>query len=426
MIRGVGATLVAVLALLAFAVAPAAAAPGARFGIQDDAWLLYGPGTLDQRLTTLQGLGVGLVRLTVRWDQVSPAKPATPRDAADPSYRWGLYGEALDALHGRGMNALVTLYGAPRWSNGGLGPNRFPTDGSSFGDFASAAAARFPWVRMWTVWNEPNTATFSSPVSPSAYVKQVLNPGYAALHHASPRNLVAGGVTSPRKTPTGMAPLAFMQGMAAAHARLDAYAQNPYPLSPSETPTHTSCPTCSYFTMATLPEIRADVSRYFGASKQLWLTEYGYQTNPPDRLLGVSYARQAQYIGEAGLRVWRQRGVTVLVQFLVRDEPAVGGWQSGLYTVGGAPKPAVNAFALPLAQIARSGSRVSLWGMVRPGSGARSYVLQVKTGRAWRTVATGRTARNGAFTRSIVAARGSQVRLRSAALGYAGPTLKLS
>jgi hypothetical protein len=422
-IRGVGATFVAVLALLAFAAGPASASPSARFGIQDDAWVLYGPGTLDQRLTTLQGLGVGVVRVTLRWDQVAPTQPAKPRDKADPAYRWGLYGDLLDAMHTRGMTALVTLYGAPRWSNGGLGPNHLPTFG--FADFAYATAVRFPWVRMWTLWNEPNTATFSTPVSPANYVNLVLNPGYAALHGASSHNLVAGGVTSPRKTPTGMSPLAFMQGMRAAHARLDAYAQNPYPLSPSETPTRTSCRTCSYFTMATLPEIRADVTRYFGASKQLWLTEYGYQTNPPDSLLGVSYARQAQYLSEAALRVWRQRGVTVLIQFLVRDEPNVGGWQSGLYSVGGTPKPAVHAFSLPLAQASRSGSRVSLWGMVRPGSGARAYVLQVKSGARWRAVATGRTARNGVFTRAIAAGRGAQVRLWSPALRYAGASLKL-
>ena len=305
-------------------------------------------------------------------------------------------------------------------------PRRPAFPASGFDDFAYSAAARFPWVHLWTIWNEPNTATFSSPVSPALYVSRVLNPAYTALHRASRRNLVAGGVTSPRKTPTGMSPLAFMQGMHAAHARLDAYAQNPYPLSPRETPTQTSCRTCSYFTMATLPEIRADVTRYFGAAKQVWLTEYGYQTNPPDSLLGVSYARQARYLGEAALRVWRQRGVTMLIQFLVRDEPGLGGWQSGLFTVGGAPKPSVHAFALPLAQLSRSGSRVSLWGMVRPGAGRRSYVVQVKSGRAWRTVATGRTSATGVFTRSVVAPRGAEVRVFSGALGYAGAPLQLT
>jgi hypothetical protein len=407
--------------LWAVAAAPAHASVGASFGIQDDAWLMDGPGSLDQRITTLQSLGAHLVRFTLRWDQVAPTKPANGRDPN--AYEWGPYGEVLDALHGNGIRALVTLYGAPRWSNGGLGPNHLPQSG--FGNFAYAAAKRFPWVHMWTVWNEPNTPIFSLPVSPALYVRRLLNPGYAALHQASAANRVAGGVTSPRKTTSGMAPLTFLQGMHAAHARLDAYAQNPYPLSPNETPMRSTCSDCSYFTMATLPLIRASVTRYFGP-KQIWLTEYGYQTNPPDRILGVSQSRQAQYLGEAALRVWREPGVTVLIQFLVRDEPSIGGWQSGLYTVSGTPKLAAHAFPLPLAEVSRRGSRVSLWGQVRPGSGARRYSVQVRSGSGWRTVATGSTGRSGAFARTVTAPPGARVRLWSPTLGLAGATLTLS
>ena len=418
--RGVGAAIVAALALLAFAV-PAQASPGARFGIQDDAWLLDGPGSLDQRVTTLQGLGVSLVRVTLRWDDVAASKPGQPRDPA--SYDWGDFGTTLDTLHARGLTTLVTLYGSPRWANGGARPSRLPASG--FGDFAYAAARRFPWIRLWTVWNEPNNGVFASPVSPSLYVRRLLNPAYAALHAANRRNQVAGGVTSPRKTPSGMAPLAFMQGMHAARARLDAYAVNPYPLSRIETPMRTTCSYCGYFTMATLPTVRADVTRYFG-SKPLWLTEYGYQTNPPDTFLGVSPTKQAQYLGEAALRVWRQPGVTLLVQFLVRDEPALGGWQSGLYTVAGKPKPAVHAFALPLAQSSRHGTRTTFWGMVRPGSGVRSYVLQRRTAAGWRTIGSGRTARSGAFSRTVTASRGTRVRLWAPSLRYAGVTVTVS
>jgi hypothetical protein len=267
-LRGFGAVFVAAFALLA--AVPAQASAGAQFGIQDDAWLMYGPGTLNERVTTIQNLGAGLVRFTLRWDRVSPSKPANVRDPDDPAYNWGVSGEVLDALHERGIPVLLTLYGSPRWANGGGGPNVLPT--SDFGDFATAATARFPWIRLWTAWNEPNTRTFSSPVSPSAYVTQVLNPAYAALHAASRANRVAGGVTSPRKTPTGMAPLAFLEGMQAAHARLDAYAQNPYPLSRVETPSRDSCSTCGYFTMARLAEIRSYVTRAFGP-KPIWLTE---------------------------------------------------------------------------------------------------------------------------------------------------------
>ena len=419
--RGVGAFVVIAFALLVLASVPARASIGAQFGIQDDAWLMYGPGTLDERLTTLQGLGVHVVRFTLRWDQVARSEPASPRDPS--GYSWGVYGNVLDGLHARGITALVTLYGSPAWANGGAGPNHLPLTG--FGDFAFAAARRFPWVHLWTAWNEPNNGVFSAPVSAPLYVRELLNPAYAALHQASGANRVAGGVTSPRKPPRGVSPLAFLRGMRAARARLDAFAVNPYPLSRLDTPTHTGCMRCGYFTMATLPTVRADVTRYFGA-KPLWLTEYGYQTNPPDRLLGVSQALQAQYLGAAALRVWKQPGVTILIQYLVRDEPNVAGWQSGLYTAAGAPKLAVHAFALPLAESSRRGTRVSLWGEVRPGSGPRAYVLQVARGGAWRTVATGRTGGGGAFARTITAARGARVRIWAPALGYASPPLTLT
>jgi len=418
--RGVGATVLVALALCV--AAPAEASRGAEFGIQDDAWLMYGPGTLADRLTTLENLGVGVVRFTLRWDQVAAQKPASPRSPS--AYDWGGYGEVLDALHAQGLRTLLTLYGSPRWANGGGAPANLPSTG--FGDFAYAAARRFPWVHMWTAWNEPNSRTFSVPVSPGLYVRRVLNPAFAALHEASAANRIAGGVTSPRKTPSGMSPLAFMQGMHAAHARLDAYAQNPYPVGRGETPDRATCSDCGYFTLALLPTIRADVTRYFGA-KPVWLTEYGYQSNPPDRLLGVSYALQAAYLGEADLRVWQQSGVTVLIHFLVRDEPSIGGWQSGLFTVGGIPKPAYHAFALPLAQISRHGSSASLWGQVRPGTGARAYVIQRAAGSAWRAVGRAeQTGAGGTFIRTVALPRGARVRVWAPSIGWASPPLTLS
>jgi hypothetical protein len=386
---------------------------------------MYGSGTLSERVATLQSLGVHLVRFTLRWDQIAPAQPAAARNPADPAYKWGQFDTVLRALHAQGIAELVTLYGSPSWATGGHAPSWLPQRG--FADFAYAAAQRFPWVRMWTIWNEPNGRTFSIPVSPSLYVQRLLNPAYAQLHLASSSNLVAGGVTSPRATATGMAPLTFMEGMKAAHARLDAYAQNPYAISRGETPTHATCAQCTAMTMANLSEIRTDVTRYFGARTSLWLTEYGYQTNPPDRLLGVSYGLQATYLAAAALRVWQQPGATVLIQFLIRDEPNIGGWQSGLLTAEGAEKPSYRAFALPLAQVSRQGASAVLWGQVRPGSGTRVYVLQWFTGGVWRALgAAARADSSGTFRRTVTLPRGTRVRLFSPAAGYAGPAVVLA
>jgi hypothetical protein len=422
--RGVGAAFLVAgaLALVSIWAAPAGASPGARYGIQDDAWLIYGPGTLEERVTTLEGLGVGIVRFTLRWDAIAPRKPSAQRNPQDPAYRWGAYGDVLDELHGQRIPVLVTLWGSPRWANGGGSANRLPRVG--LGSFATAAARRFPWVHLWTVWNEPNSRTFAVPVSPRLYVQRALNPVYASLKAMSRANQIAGGVTSPRSAPSGLSPRAFMEGMRTAHARLDAYAQNPYPVGRGETPFRGRCEAC--FTMASLPEIRREVTRNFGA-KPLWLTEYGYQTNPPDRILGVSQAKQASYVGEAALRVWGEPGVTILIQFLIRDEPGIGGWQSGLFTVGGTAKLSYHAFALPLAEVARRGSRTVLWGQVRPGSGGRVYVLQRFVGGRWRAVGgTRKTAANGAFMRTVAVPAGGRVRLFAPTVGWASPGLLIS
>ena len=60
----------------------------------------------------------------------------------------------------------------------------------------------------------------------------------------------------------------FMQGMHAAHARLDAYAANPYPSSTRETPFADPCSWCKTLTMARLPQIRSLVTELFGAASR--------------------------------------------------------------------------------------------------------------------------------------------------------------
>ena len=212
----------------------------------------------------------------------------------------------LKGLHARGIEPLVTLYGAPRWANGSAKPNAAPKDSRTFADFAYAAAKRYPFVRKWTIWNEPNQNLYLAKTSPSMYVKQLLNPGYAAIHRANPRALVAGGVTAPRGNSHGYGPLAWVKGLAKAHAKLDAYAHNPYPTRPRETPLAGACGYCDVISMANLGRLSKQVQRYLG-KKPIWLTEYGYQTNPPDPF-GVSPNLQATYIGEAAMRAYQARG----------------------------------------------------------------------------------------------------------------------
>jgi hypothetical protein len=320
----------------------------------------------------------------------------------------------LKGLHAHKIDVIVTLYGTPAWANAGLGANGVPRSKWSLSAFTLAVARRYPWVRMWEVWNEPNLRRFLNPNSPALYVGRLLNPTVAVLHAARAGNRVAGGATSPRATPSGLSPVAFMRGMRAAHARFDAYSHHPYAVTRHERPNGFYGNTCRYckgvLTLANLPLLLREVRRDFG-TKRIWLTEYGYQTNPPDRS-GVSRSVQAQYLAEAALRAKNARFVDVLIHFVLRDEPQLSGWQSGFFTAAGVVKPSLNSFMLPIAQAARYGLRTTIWGQVRPGFGKRLYRLQRLANGRWVSIGhPAVTNIRGAYTRVIRANKGTRLRI---------------
>lgn len=401
----------ALIALFALALpGVASASPGIQFGVQDDAWL--SSGSLPDRLAILDQLGPDVVRYTLRWDQVARKRPARAVNPDDRAYDWRASDPVLRGLHEHHIAALVTLYGTPRWANGDAAPNVAPRSKWALSSFAAAAAKRYPWVRQWEVWNEPNLRRFLQPNSPAVYVTRLLNPTYAALHAVRPGVRVAGGATSPRPTPSGLGPVQFMRGMRAAHALLDAYSHHPYPSSRFETPSRASCRRCNgILTMARLPELIREVRRDFGR-KRIWLTEYAYRTNPPDRTLGVLPALQARYLDQAAFLAYKAPQVDLLIHFLIGDERSPGRWQSGLISAGGSRKPAFQAFAIPLIQLSRRGSRTVLWGQVRPGSGRQRYLLQRFGGGGWNAVGGGTlTTQQRYFQRTVAARPGARYRV---------------
>lgn len=396
----------------------ASAAPGVRYGLTDDAWLLDGPGTLTSRLTQLKTLGVQVVRFTLDWNQIAPTRPSSATDPEDSAYDWTASDAVLNGLRARGIGVLVQLLDTPSWANGGHPVNYAPTSSSSFAAFAHAAALHYRWVKRWLIWNEPNQSRWLKPTNARIYVTRLLNPAYTAIHRVIAGAQVGGGATAPRGVTGGVSPIAWIGAMHAAHARLDAYAHNPYPLDPKrETPLTGGCSAsyCQTLTMATIARLESLVARDFGRAR-IWLTEYGYQTYPPDRILGVSPSLQARYIGEGDYQAYRTARVDLLIQYLYRDEPNVSRFQSGLITLSGSRKPAYSAFQLPLAEASHSGSAVTLWGQLRaPGAGSTAR-LQRKSGSRWVTVAVLHAGRNHYVTwRGHLAAR-TWVRLSAGSL----------
>jgi hypothetical protein len=124
--------------------------------------------------------------------------------------------------------------------------------------------------------------------------------------------------------------------------RMDAFAHHPYYGHRTEKPT-TKSRSKKAVTMANFGDLTKLVNRLWG-KKRIWITEYGYQTNPPDRLFGVSYANQARYMRQAIAMAKKTRRVDVFIWFLIRDEGRLSGWQSGVITRRGARKPSFRTF----------------------------------------------------------------------------------
>jgi hypothetical protein len=121
--------------------------------------------------------------------------------------------------------------------------------------------------------------------------------------------------------------------------------------------------------------------RWGAASEEMpiWITEYGYQTLPPDPFRGVSWTRQAAWMSWAEYLMYRNRRVKSFAQFLlVDDAPRMRyprndvrrwvTWQSGFITTDGQQKPAFDEFRRPIHVTparARRGRRARVFGIFR-------------------------------------------------------------
>jgi hypothetical protein len=304
------------------------------------------------------------------------------------------------------------------------------------------APTPLPRVDYWEIWNEPNEAGWLAPqwrpgppapaqpghrpatktwieVSPVMYrglVDQAAS-ALAATGHGSDTILV--GDTSAKGSVLhgllpAMPPMTFLRALycvgnsyrpltgtralqldcppdgsastfAAEHPGLvnaTGYADHPYsfthaPNLPSTNPT--------WATMADLPRLDRALTRIFATygnpmpdGVPLYLTEYGYKSNPPNPYVKTSPAQQAEYINQGEYLAWRDPYVRALAQFeLVDAGPQVsepvgtpaywGTFQTGLINSAGVPKPSYDAYRLPIwLPRARIGPRVTVWGQLRP------------------------------------------------------------
>ena len=298
-----------------------------------------------------------IMRLLVQWNVVAKTRPASAADPFDTAYNFDDIDEAVLAAQENDMEVLLTISGTPRWANGGKAPNVMPRRVGDFTNFARAIASRYsgrfpgyPFVRFWSIWNEPNLQQFLAPqfdsrgrsVAPANYAK-LAAAAYTGIKAGNPQAKVAIGETSPRGSDkaTGLRPIhspgKFAELVAKANPRLkfDAWSHHPYPSTPKSPPSQrVKWPNVS---LASLPRFDESLKTWFKRkSVPIWVTEYGHQTKPEDPL-GIPYSQQAAYIQQAMSMTAGYPFVDMFIWFVFQDDQGQP-WDSGVYTRSGAPK----------------------------------------------------------------------------------------
>jgi hypothetical protein len=286
-----------------------------------------------------------------------------------------------------------------------------------------------PRVRFWSLWNEPNQAGWLSPqwekrgsamvpASPALYRKlhQYGYKGLLATGHRKDNDIILMGETAPlgsdaktEKSP--MRPAQFLRELAciqpdgapysgAAAAARDCgdfakrgpllatgYAHHPYTKNVGPTVRDASPDSITMANINDLGTLLDDLSNKTGGSipsgLPLFMTEFGFETNPPDPFSGVALPDQAKFNTVGEYMAWQNPRILSQAQFLLRDVPPVRShprtskafwftYQSGLYFLSGAAKPAAGAYAMPFlafntstVDVVSGGTIFNFWGQAR-------------------------------------------------------------
>ena len=255
--------------------------------------------------------------------------------------------------------------GGPRWANGGraeLGAAWGRLRGAS----RAAAAERYPFVQAVADLERAEPAALAA-ADLAGTTSDAAQPCVRRDPHAS-RGKGGGrgdrAARLDRRRLAGRVDPRHGRGPRAARR----VRPQPVPAQPAETPFTGGCEHCETITMATLERLLREVGKAFGTDTRVWLTEYGYQTNPPDRPRRLAGAAGPLHRRGGAARA-RGAKVDMLIQYLYQDEPDLGPLAERLPARAGATKPSYRARRLPLAQGSRKGGRTVALGSGAAGNG---------------------------------------------------------
>lgn len=355
-----------------------------------------------------------------------PSFDASDPAAYDAS-EWDHIDDLVRGADARGIDVILAPAGpAPMWAAGcdddvdTEQPEVCKPSTREFQRFVIALAKRYsgsykdenggvlPRVDRWSVWNEPNQGGWLQPQwekkrgrwSPVAgyYYRRLLEGAIRGLRkNGHEDDQIMMGETAPLGRQTGarhkrsLPPLTFwravlcidedgdpLRGTEAKnlgcrgmdHLDADAVSHHPYTRGAGKDP-RTRRIEREDVTLAYHRRLRKVLDQGARHNRNhvripFYVTEYGFQTDPPDERAGVRPSLAAKWLNESNWIAYNNSRIRGFGNYELFDEEDVGAFQTGLRYRSGKAKPSYDAFRMPIWILKRS-RYYRVWGQVRPG-----------------------------------------------------------
>lgn len=452
---------------LAAAVAPAAQAQTFEVGMEDEGLVLSNQHLAPAAAAAWKAFGVDVVRIHARWWEIAPADGSTTKPAgfdsanhADPQYKWTTLDAAVSIVRAEGLRVMLTITGpGPLWSSSEPAKHnpRWKPAPKEYANFAKAVATRYKaQVDRYLLWNEPNQKGWLQPqwekvsgkfqpVSPHIY-RSLVRAAQPVVKAADPGAEVVIGELAPVgnkpiSVDTPMRPLAFLRSLGCVDdnyktiktgrckgfkaAKGDTLGYHPHPQKYAPDRVNPDVDAAQFGDLerlfTTIDKLRA--RKRVSVSKTIHLTEFGYETSPPDPASGISTTLQTKYLQQASYIAWATKRVRGLSFYQWDDEPTrnlgsgtkrYSGWQTGLRYNDGRPKPVLSIMSAPFVIDQKKGSKSGvLWGQVRADAQPQVTIeVRGKGSSEFTTVQTLNTKADGTWTKKLNPQAGAAYRYK--------------
>jgi hypothetical protein len=278
------------------------------FGVNVGLELRYQQNEEETAIDKINSLNIKWVREEFNWNVIEPSEGV---------YDWNGFGRIMGQYDQAGINVLGVLAYSADWASTApdditTNRDKYAPQTEAWASFVTAVVSRYPEIKYWEVWNEPNHSAFLIADDPVTEYKNILQTASQAIRSANTSaKVVTGGLSG---SDSDFIRRLYWSG---ANEYFDIIAIHPYR---SNNGLGIYAPEEKQFGLNSLVNdiyvMRSMIRAYDPTPAPIWITELGWSTYTG----GVSEAAQANYLQRSFLQSRMYPQVEKIFWYNLRDD----------------------------------------------------------------------------------------------------------